>query len=164
MLVLRSGNSAFLSLQSRGSPGLGPVPATLPPCCVLRGRSRHLVRAPLSTSHLPEAPEPSFLLSPLCLPPVPSRPRPVREGRPSSRSPGTGRIGGSRWGSSRSSLSLTKPGRAPTPSAQAGGAGLEGSAELGRDRVPLRGTQGEIIHPLMSHIKWKRPKRWQNPP
>lgn len=58
------------------------LPALL--CSLGKGRALNWQRAPCPNSplHLPKAPEPSFLLSPHCHPPVPHRPLPVREGLP----------------------------------------------------------------------------------
>lgn len=144
MLVLGSGNHTLLSPHSRVILGLGPEPDALQPCRALcvpaRGAWPEL---PSPHPVHPEAPEPSFLLSPHCHPTSES-------GRvlPSSA------LGGSRWGASRSHLSFTKPGGTPTS------LNLRGPRGWAENQSPIweARAQGEGIHLRVSETTWQRPR------
>lgn len=154
------GSGAFLAFQS-SDPGRGPVPAALRPCRVLWGRGWSHRQAPcLSSSlHIPSSQD-SRTMCP-ALPPDPSGPLLVREVCPSSGSPGAGGMGGSRWDTSRSSLS---PRRYLYPSAQARGARFKGSQGW-TERAPFGHMNSRRNHaPSDVPDPGRGPERWQNPP
>lgn len=96
------GLATVLSSHSKAEDPQPWPDACCPPallCSLGKGRALNRQRAPCPSSplHLPKTPEPSFLLSPHCHPPLsPTDHCQSGRGCPSSGSTGTGGVGGSR--------------------------------------------------------------------
>ena len=150
------GNRAFPSCDANDSwpwPHAGGPPGR--PCSL--GRSHVTVRGafperPSPPSVHPEAPGPSFLLSPHCHPHLCE----------------SGGLGGSRWGGQQEALQLYKAGRhqgTPTFLPRLERLNSRGPQHWAENQSPTgeAWAQGEVTCPLISQIMWERTREVMRP-